>query len=134
LAASALPVAASKSTTRGRETLKHQWAVVGCKSATPERQQPTANEWLLAASALPVAASQRSTTAATTYNQWAVVGCKSATPERQQPTAIEWLLAARARAPHEAERHWGTNERLLTIESKLLDKATATMGPNSYGT
>jgi hypothetical protein len=109
----------------------------------------------MAASALPVAASQRSTTAATTYNQWAadgcksksttrgretlkhqwaVVGCKSATPERQQPTAIEWLLAARARAPHEAERHWGTNERLLTIESKLLDKATATMGPNSYGT
>jgi hypothetical protein len=173
LAASALPVAASKrsntreattysqwaavgckskSTSWGRETLKHQWAAVGwSQQATPERQQPTANEWLLAASALPMAASKRSNTReATTYSQWAAVGCKSksttwgretlrhqwavvgwsqqATPERQQPTANERLLAARARAPHEAERHWGTNERLLMIESKLLDKATATMG------
>jgi hypothetical protein len=116
----------------------------------------------LAASALPVAASQRSTTAATTYNQWAAVGCKrfacgckqehhARQIDIEAPMSGCWLQVSKqhqrgnnlqlmsgcwlqARAPHEAERHWGTNERLLTIESKLLDKATGTMGPNSYGT
>jgi hypothetical protein len=40
------------------------------REATPERQQPTTNERLLAASALPVAASKRSNTReATTYSQ-----------------------------------------------------------------
>jgi hypothetical protein len=62
-------------------------------AATPERQQPTTNERLLAARArVPHEAES------------------AATPEKQQPTTNERLLAARARAPHEAERQRGAHQ------------------------
>ena len=82
--------------------------------ATPERQQPTANERLLAASKSKSATRGRETLRHTNErllmmeieekaSLW--LQAREATPERQQPTTNERLLAARVRAPHEAERH-----------------------------
>jgi hypothetical protein len=122
------------------EFRQNQWKGGGyslwlqAREATPEKQQPTANERLLAARARAPHEAERhwgtnerllaesaasNTREATTYNQWAAVGCKQEQEHQRgnnlQPMSGCWLQA-RARAPHEAERHWSTNERLLMME------------------